>query len=122
MATPGYIDSFYEFGAASPIAPVWPLIWTVLKIVVVLLPLMGLVAYLTLWERKLLGWIQIRIGPNRVGFNGILQPIADALKLLFKEIILPAKYPRPCCSIMSEMFRLPETISTTTSAKPMASS
>ena len=91
MATPGYIDSFYEFGAASPIAPVWPLIWTVLKIVVVLLPLMGLVAYLTLWERKLIGWIQIRVGPNRVGPGGLLQPIADALKLLLKEIVIPTK-------------------------------
>ena len=91
MATPGYIDSFYEFGAASPIAPVWPLIWTVLKIVVVLLPLMGLVAYLTLWERKLIGWIQIRVGPNRVGPGGLLQPIADAVKLLLKEIVIPTK-------------------------------
>src|SRR5436190_17174396 len=60
-------------------------------IVAILVPLMGLVAYLTLWERKLLGWIQIRIGPNRVGPNGLLQPIADALKLLFKEIIVPTK-------------------------------
>ncbi|MGJ9417411.1 NADH-quinone oxidoreductase subunit NuoH [Massilia sp. CMS3.1] len=91
MATPGYIDSFYEFGAASPIAPVWPLVWTVIKILCVLLPLMGLVAYATLWERKLIGWIQIRVGPNRVGPMGLLQPIADALKLLLKEIVIPAK-------------------------------
>ncbi|MDB5791226.1 MAG: NADH:ubiquinone oxidoreductase subunit [Massilia sp.] len=91
MATPGYIDSFYEFGAASPIAPVWPLVWTVMKIMSVLLPLMGLVAYATLWERKLIGWIQIRVGPNRVGPLGLLQPIADALKLLFKEIVIPTK-------------------------------
>jgi len=94
MATPGYIDSFYELGAASPIGFAWPLIWTVLKIVVVLLPLMGLVAYLTLWERKLIGWIQIRVGPNRVGPGGLLQPIADALKLLLKEIVIPTKATR----------------------------
>jgi NADH-quinone oxidoreductase subunit H len=62
-----------------------------LKIVAVLLPLLGLVAYLTLWERKLIGWIQIRIGPNRVGPKGLLQPIADAVKLLFKEIVIPTK-------------------------------
>ena len=53
-------------------------------------PLMGCVAYLTLWERKAIGWTQIRIGPNRVGPVGFVPPIADALKLLTKEIIVPA--------------------------------
>ncbi|HOZ63193.1 MAG TPA: NADH-quinone oxidoreductase subunit NuoH [Burkholderiaceae bacterium] len=68
----------------------WPIIWTLLKIVVVLAPLMGCVAYLTLWERKAIAFTQIRNGPNRVGPMGLLTPIADALKLLTKEIIVPA--------------------------------
>ena len=51
---------------------------------------MGAVAYLTLAERKVIGWMQVRIGPNRVGPLGLLQPIADGFKLLFKEIILPS--------------------------------
>src|SRR5258705_1956029 len=59
-------------------------------IVAIVAPLMLCVAYLTLWERKLIGWIQIRIGPNRVGPFGLLQPVADGIKLLLKEIILPA--------------------------------
>jgi len=62
-----------------------------LKIVVLLGPLMGLVAYYTLAERKVIGYMQIRIGPNRVGPRGLLQPIADAVKLMFKEIVLPAE-------------------------------
>jgi NADH-quinone oxidoreductase subunit H len=69
----------------------WPVIWTLIKIVAVLLPLMGCVAYLTLWERKAIGFTQVRLGPNRTGPGGLLQPIADALKLLTKEIIVPTR-------------------------------
>ena len=87
------IDSIHAFGQglAGGIWPstVWPVVWTLIKIVCVLLPLMGCVAYLTLWERKAIGFTQIRLGPNRVGPFGLLQPIADALKLLTKEIIIP---------------------------------
>jgi NADH-quinone oxidoreductase subunit H len=76
---------------AGLLGPVWPVAWTLIKIVAVVLPLMGCVAYLTLWERKMIGWMHVRLGPNRVGPAGLLQPIADALKLLLKEIIVPAK-------------------------------
>jgi NADH-quinone oxidoreductase subunit H len=69
----------------------WPVAWNVLKILGVVVPLMLCVAYLTLWERKLIAWIQVRKGPNRVGYFGLLQPIADAVKLIFKEIIIPAQ-------------------------------
>lgn len=69
----------------------WPLVWTLVKIVCVVMPLFTLVAYLTLWERWLIGAIQIRLGPNRVGPAGLLQPIADGVKLIFKEIIVPVK-------------------------------
>ncbi len=69
----------------------WTLIWTLVKIVVIVLPMFGAVAYLTLWERKLIGWMHIRLGPNRVGPFGLFQPIADALKLLLKEIISPTR-------------------------------
>lgn len=82
------IDQFTTFGS-SALGPFWPFIWTLIKIVLLVAPLMGCVAYLTLWERKAIGWTQIRPGPNRVGPLGLLTPIADAVKLIFKEIIIP---------------------------------
>ena len=88
------IDAIYNGGLGLSsqnwwVAIAWPVIWILLKIVVLVAPLMGAVAYLTLWERKLLGFMQVRHGPNRVGPFGLLQPIADAVKLLTKEIIQP---------------------------------
>ena len=83
------IDAFNHAGMSLLGDIWWPVLWNLIKIVVLLLPLMGCVAYLTLWERKAIGRTQIRPGPNRVGPYGLLTPIADAVKLIFKEIIRP---------------------------------
>ncbi|WP_353570590.1 NADH-quinone oxidoreductase subunit NuoH [Candidatus Albibeggiatoa sp. nov. BB20] len=63
---------------------------TLVQIVILVGPLMGAVAYYTLAERKVIGFMQLRIGPNRVGFFGLGQPLADAFKLMFKEIVIPS--------------------------------
>ena len=68
----------------------WPTIWVVLQIVAIIVPLLLAVAYLTYAERKILGAIQLRQGPMVVGPFGLLQPIADGLKLMVKETIIPS--------------------------------
>ena len=88
------IDALKTAGAGLVDAPwwteaAWPVLWILLGIVAIVAPLMIAVAYLTLWERKFLGWMQHRPGPNRVGPWGLLQPMADGLKLLTKELIMP---------------------------------
>ncbi|MDD2700522.1 MAG: NADH-quinone oxidoreductase subunit NuoH [Sideroxydans sp.] len=68
----------------------WLPVWTAVKILAIVLPIMGGVAYYTLAERKVLGFMQVRPGPNRVGYWGLLQPVADGIKLLLKEFIIPS--------------------------------
>ena len=65
-----------------------------LKIGAIILPLLGMVAYYTLAERKVIAYMHVRVGPNRVGPKGLLQPIADAVKLMFKEMIIPTNADR----------------------------
>ncbi|MFZ5509059.1 MAG: NADH-quinone oxidoreductase subunit NuoH [Pseudomonadota bacterium] len=70
--------------------PAWPAVWTLVKIVLILAPLMLAVAYLTYAERKVIAYMHVRLGPNRVGPLGLLQPIADGVKLMLKEVIVPS--------------------------------
>lgn len=81
------IESFF--------GPTWPAVWALIKIVAIVAPLMLCVAYLTYFERKVIAYMHVRLGPNRVGPLGLLQPIADALKLLMKEIVLPTGADKP---------------------------
>ena len=62
-----------------------------IKGVALILPLIIMMAYMTYAERKVIGYMQLRIGPNRVGPIGLLQPFADVFKMMFKEIIFPTK-------------------------------
>jgi NADH-quinone oxidoreductase subunit H len=75
---------------ATFLGPLWLPVWTLVKIMVIVAPLFGAVAYMTLAERKIIGFIQERLGPNRLGIYGLLQPLADGMKLLFKEVIIPS--------------------------------
>jgi len=77
----------------------WPVdfrtfVWIMIKIVIIVVPIMIAVAYLTFAERKIIGFMQIRIGPNRVGPKGWLQPFADLFKMMTKEVVVPANASR----------------------------
>ncbi|MDI9336492.1 MAG: NADH-quinone oxidoreductase subunit NuoH [Gammaproteobacteria bacterium] len=86
------VEAIHQFILSLGISPWWKeVFWIMCKIAALIIPLLLGVAYLTLWERKAIGFTQIRLGPNRLGIFGIFQPIADALKLLTKEILVPTQ-------------------------------
>ncbi len=87
------------------------LVSVILKIIAVIIPLMLMVAIFAYSERKVIGFIQNRVGPNRVGYRGILQPVADITKLFFKEIIIPT-YANKYLFIMAPVFILAISLAT----------
>ncbi len=86
-----FLSSIQAFGTDLLGPTVWYVVWTLIKIVVIAVPIILCVAYLTYWERKMIGFMHARLGPTRVGPRGLLQPFADVFKLLTKELIIPAK-------------------------------
>ncbi len=83
-------DSINTVGV-SALGAAWPTVWALVRIVVLSVVLLMGVAYLVLWERKLIGWMHVRLGPNRNGPGGMFQTIADVLKLILKEVITPTQ-------------------------------
>jgi len=88
-----YLDWVLQLGQdlfGSAWSDILLVMWTVIKVVLIIAPLLFVIAYVTFCERKVIGWMQARIGPNRVGPWGLIQPIADGLKLMLKEVVIPA--------------------------------
>ena len=88
-----YFNGLMKFGQelfGSSWQDILTLVWTLIKVVLIIAPLLLIVAYVTFWERKVIGWMQVRIGPNRVGPWGLIQPLADGLKLMLKEVTIPS--------------------------------
>ena len=100
------MDALVAFGSET-FGALWPTLWALVRIIVIVVPLLVCVAYLTLWERKLIGWMHIRLGPNRVGYAGLLQPWADAVKLIFKEVIAPSQSDKPLYFLAPTLVMMP---------------
>lgn len=88
-----YYEMLMQLGA-DVFGSWWPniatFLWALIKVMIVVGVIMGVATYLSFAERKIIGWMQVRIGPNRVGPWGLIQPLADGLKVFLKEIIIPA--------------------------------
>ena len=87
---PGWLMQLGQDSFGSMWPDILTVVWTVIKVMLIIAPLLLVVAYVTFWERKVIGWMQVRIGPNRVGPWGLIQPIADGLKLMLKEVVIPS--------------------------------
>jgi NADH-quinone oxidoreductase subunit H len=86
-----WLNVLETFGSDLLGPTLWLVVWTLIKILVIAIPIILCVAYLTYWERKMIGYMHTRLGPNRVGFRGLLQPFADVFKLLTKEVVVPSQ-------------------------------
>ena len=86
-----WLNAVNQFGTQLMGPTPWLVVWTLIKIVAIALPIILCVAQLTYWERKMIGFMHVRKGPNRVGWRGHLQPYADVIKLLTKEVIVPSQ-------------------------------
>ncbi|NYT65264.1 NADH-quinone oxidoreductase subunit NuoH [Alcaligenaceae bacterium] len=86
-----YLAIIQSYGVDLLGPALWLLVWTLIKIIVIAVPIILCVAYMTYWERKMIGFMHVRLGPNRVGYRGLLQPFADVFKLLTKEVIVPSE-------------------------------
>ncbi|TAM87336.1 MAG: NADH-quinone oxidoreductase subunit NuoH [Candidimonas sp.] len=86
-----WLTAFEDYGSSLLGPTPWLVVWIVIKILIIAIPIILCVAYLTYWERKMIGAMHVRLGPTRVGYRGLLQPFADVFKLLLKEVIQPTR-------------------------------
>lgn len=86
-----WLNTLNQFGAGLIGPTAWYVVWTLVKIIAIAVPVILSVAYLTYWERKMIGAMHSRLGPDRVGPRGLLQPFADVFKLLTKELVVPSQ-------------------------------